>query len=100
MTLLKLENLDYNLRSQMDFIRTCVSTSSFGLSSLKELAGRKWDIFPYDIKSVGNLNSFQKKIKNCEPEGCHSRLYKQFIRGIGYVENFLYLLFLTIIFIF
>ena len=28
-------NLDYNLRSQIDFIRTRVNTSSFGLSSLK-----------------------------------------------------------------
>ena len=28
-------NLDYNLRSQIDFIRTRVYTSSFGLSSLK-----------------------------------------------------------------
>ena len=27
-------NLDYNLRSQIDFIRTRVNTSSFGLSSL------------------------------------------------------------------
>ena len=31
-------NLDYNLRSQLDFIRTRVNTSSFGLSSLKYLA--------------------------------------------------------------
>ena len=31
-------NLDYNLRSQRDFIRTYVNTSSFGLSSLKCLA--------------------------------------------------------------
>ena len=28
-------NLDYNLRSQLDFIKTRVSTSSFGLNSLK-----------------------------------------------------------------
>ena len=31
-------NLDYNLRSQRDFIITRVNTSSFGLSSLKCLA--------------------------------------------------------------
>ena len=34
-------NLDYNLRSQIDFIRTRVNTSSFGLSSLKYLATKK-----------------------------------------------------------
>ena len=31
-------NLDYNLRPQLDFIRTRVNTSRFGLSSLKYLA--------------------------------------------------------------
>ena len=56
-------NLDYNLRSQRDFIRTCVNTSSFGLSSLKCLATKIWNIVPYDIKSVGNLNLFKKKNK-------------------------------------
>ena len=43
-------NLDYNLRSQRDFIRTCVNTSSSGLSSLKYLNTKIWDIVPYDIK--------------------------------------------------
>ena len=60
-------NLNYNLRSQIDFIRTRVNTSSFGLSSLKKLATKIWDIVPYEIKSVGNLNLFKKKIRNWEP---------------------------------
>ena len=36
-------NLDYNLRSKIDFIRTRVNTSSFGLSFLKYLATKIWD---------------------------------------------------------
>ena len=47
-------NLDYNLKSHMDFIRTRANNSSFGLSSLKYLAAKIWDIVPYEIKSVGN----------------------------------------------
>ena len=39
-------NLDYHLRSQIDFIRTPFNTSSFGLSSLKYLATKIWDIVP------------------------------------------------------
>ena len=54
-------NLGYNLRSQTDFLRTFVNTSSFGLSSLKYLAAKIWDIVPYKIKSVGNLKLFKKK---------------------------------------
>ena len=38
-------NLDYyNLRSQRDFIRTRVNTSSFGLNYLKYLPTKIWDI--------------------------------------------------------
>ena len=39
-------NLDYHLRSQIYFIRTRSNTSSFGLSSLKYLATKIWDIVP------------------------------------------------------
>ena len=53
-------NLNYNLRSQTDFIRTRVNTSRFGLNSLKYLATKIWDIVPYDIKSVQSLNFFKK----------------------------------------
>ena len=45
-------NLDYNLRSQIDFIRTRVNTSSFGSSSLKYLASKVWDIVPYEISQL------------------------------------------------
>ena len=60
----KTRNLDYNLRSQTDFMRTLVNTCSFGLSSLKYLATKIWDIVPHEIKSVGNLKLFKKKNKN------------------------------------
>ena len=69
-------NLDYNLRSQIDFIRTRVNTPSFGLSSLKYLASKIWNIVPYEIKSVRNINLFKKKIRNWEPKECHCRLCK------------------------
>ena len=67
-------NLNHNLRSQTDFIRSHVNTSSFRLNSLKYLATKIWDILPYNIKSVENLNSFKKKIRNWEPIGCYCRL--------------------------
>ena len=65
-------NLDCNLRSEIDFIRTRVNTSSFGLSSLKYLSTKMWDIVLYEIKSVGNLNLSKKKMRNWEPKECMS----------------------------
>ena len=45
-------NLDYSLRSQIDFIRTRAGISSFGLSSLKYLATKIWENVLCEIKSV------------------------------------------------
>ena len=75
-------NLDYNLRSQRDFLRTRVNTSSFGLSSLKSLSTKVWVLF------VININLFKKKIRNWEHKGCHCRLCKQYLHGVGYVDTF------------
>ena len=60
------KNLNYNLRSQTDFIRTCDNTSSYGLNSLKYVPTKKWDIVSYDIKSVENLTLFKKRSKKLD----------------------------------
>ena len=90
-------NLNYDLRLPTDFTRTRVNTSSFGLNSLKYLATKIWDIVPYNIKSVENLNSSKKKIRNWELKGCHSRLCKQYVHGArcricGHVLIYIYYL--------
>ena len=61
-------NLDYKLRLQIGFLRTRVSTSSFGLKYLTYLAIKISDIVPSDNKSVGHLSSFKEKIGNREPK--------------------------------
>ena len=75
-------NLDYSLRSQIDFIRTRAGISSFGLSSLKYLATKIWENVLYEIKSVWNLNLFKKKIRNWEPTECHCGLCKQYLHSV------------------
>ena len=44
-------------------MRTSVSTSNFGINSLKYLATKVWDIVPYDIKSAENLTLLKSKLK-------------------------------------
>ena len=75
----EIRNLDYNSRSKLDFTRTRVNTSSFGLSSLKYLATKIWDIVRHEIKSVRNIHLFKKKIRNWAPKGYHCRLCKQYL---------------------
>ena len=81
-------NLDYNLKSQIDYIRTRFNASSFWLSSLKYLTTKIWDTVPYKTKSVGNINLSKKEIRNWEPKRCHCRLWKQYLHGAGYVDTF------------
>ena len=57
-------NVNYNLRSETDFIRTRVNTSTFGLNPLKYLSAKTWDFVLYDIKSVKIQILFKKKIIN------------------------------------
>ena len=60
----------------------------FWIKSLKYVATKIWDIVPYKIKSVGNINWFKKKIGNLEPKGCNCSLSKQYLHGVGYVDTF------------
>ena len=53
-------NINYNLRSQMDFMQTSVSSSNFGTKLLGYLVTKEWDIVPYDTKSIKNLELFKK----------------------------------------
>ena len=54
-------NFNYNLRSQTDFARTRVNTSSFGLNSLKYLATKIWDIVPCVLSRLETYTHLRKK---------------------------------------
>ena len=81
-------NINYNLRSQTDFAGTNVNTTSFGLNSLRYLATKIWDIVPNEIKLAKNLDLFKEKIRKWEPKGCHCRLCKVYVHGVGYIDTF------------
>ena len=44
-------DISYNLRTQTDFFRAYVSTSQFGLKSLKYFASKVWDMISIEIKN-------------------------------------------------
>jgi len=81
-------NINYNLRSQTDFTTGTINTSSFGINSLKYLATKIWDIVPNEIKSIENFEIFKEKIRKWEPLGCHCKLCRNFVHGVGYVDSF------------
>lgn len=58
-------------------MRARVNISNFGINSLKYLDTNVWDIVPYDIKLIENLELFERKIRKWEHNGCHCQLRKE-----------------------
>ena len=49
----------YNLRSQIDFTRPNVNSEHFGISSLRYMAAKVWDMVPNDMKNVNEIETFK-----------------------------------------
>ena len=84
--ILQIRTLTYNLRSNTDFVRSSVSTSSFGLNSLRYFASKVWNIVPSDIKDASNINIFKNKIRKWEPKECHCHLCRPYVSNLGFVN--------------
>ena len=46
-----LKSIDYNLRSQIDFSVSSVTTTHFGLNSLRYFASEVWNMVPLNLKT-------------------------------------------------
>ena len=54
--------ISYNLKSQIDFTRPNVNCEHFGISSLRCMAGKVWDMVPNDLKNVNDIETFKSNI--------------------------------------
>ena len=54
--------LNYNLRSQTDFLRSTVNTTKFGLNSLRHFASKVWSMIPIEIKNSSTVEIFKSKL--------------------------------------
>ena len=61
--ILQTRTLRYNLRSQSDFAKSFINTSSFGLNSHRYYASKVWNIALSDIKNASNLHIFKNKTR-------------------------------------
>ena len=75
----------YKLRNPSEFLRDKVSTTTYGIESIRILGPKIWDLLPEDIKLAANLNSFKEKIKKWKVTQCPCRLCKDYIHRVGYL---------------
>ena len=53
--------LNYNLRSQTDFLRNTVNTIKFGLNSLRHFASKVWSMIPIETKNYSTVEILKLK---------------------------------------
>ena len=54
--------VSYNLRSQINFTRPNLNSEHFGISSLRHMAAKVWDMAPNDRKNVNHIGIFKSNI--------------------------------------
>ena len=80
--------VSHNLRSQIDFTRPNVNSEHFGISSLRYMAAKVWDMVPNDIKNVNDIETFKKNIRKWKPVNYHCKLCLDHVSCVGYANTF------------
>ena len=78
--------LNYNLRSQTDFLRHTFNTTKLGLNSLRHFASKVWSMIPIEIKNFLTVEIFKSKISKWEPSNCDCKLCQDYLHRIGCVN--------------
>ena len=81
-----LRSIDYNLRTQTDFIKPSTNTTRYGLKSLSFFASKVRDMIPDEIKSSSTVEIYKNKIRKWWPTDCDTHICRTYISKIGYVK--------------
>ena len=80
----ELKEPPYNLRSESNLFKLQnAKTTYYGLSSIKHLAPKIWELVPQSLRKCKTLNEF--KIKFWYPDHCPCRLCKTYIAQLGFI---------------
>ena len=80
--------VSYNLRSQIDFTRPNVNSEHFGISSLRYIAPKVWDMVPNDMKNVNDIETFKNNIRKWKPVNCHCKLCLDYVSCVGFLTHY------------
>ena len=81
-----LRSVDYNIRTQTDFLKPSTNTTTYGLKSLIFFTSKVWDIVPDEIKSSSTVEIFENRIRKWWPTYCDYYICRTYISKIGYVN--------------
>ena len=81
------KNINYNLRSQPDFLIPQVKCVYKGSKSLTYFGPIMWNLIPKEINNCDTLASVVSKIRQWRPDACPCRICKSFIPNVGFIET-------------
>ena len=64
-----------------------INTVHYGEDSLRYFGPKIWNIIPAEIKQKASNASFKAAIKSWFPPICPCRLCRNYIGGVGYINN-------------
>ena len=79
------ENSSYNLRCGVTVNRRNIRTSKFGFETVSTIGAILWNDLPAELKNAESLNIFKQKIKLWSSNDCPCKIYRKFIKTLGYV---------------
>ena len=79
------ENRSYNLRCGVTVNRRNITTSKFGFETVGTFGAIIWDGLPAELKTAESLKTFKQKIKLWSPNDCPCKIYRKFIKNLGYI---------------
>ena len=80
------ENESYNLRSGIHLASRNMNTAHFGTDNISSLGPKLRKLIPDKIKHASTLSAFKAKIKSWTINNFSWRLWKIFVKDLGFVE--------------
>ena len=75
----------YSIRKFQEMRQQKVKTVRYGLETALYRAPQLWSLVPTDLKAAPNVIQFKLKIKHGECTECPCKLFRTYLRNIGYI---------------
>ena len=76
---------NYSLRNSTTLQGRSIKTVMYVSETLSSLGPKKWDILPTELKRIVSPTLFKTKIREWAPKNCPCRLYKTYVKNIGFL---------------
>ena len=65
-----------------------VNSENFGISSIRYMAAKVWDVVPNDMNNVNDTETFKHNIRKWKPVNCHCKLCLDYVSCVGFLTHY------------